>query len=85
MLVAPAVGRFAMPHVPADTLIVHGELDEVVPLADMLEWARPQHLPIVVVPEAEHYFHGRDLRNRDSVAREISAEPRALRERQSLQ
>lgn len=59
VLIAPAVGRFAMPHVPVGSLIVHGELDEVVTLADMLSWARPQHLPIVVVPEAEHYFHGR--------------------------
>lgn len=59
VLVAPAVGRFAMPPVPRDSLLVHGELDEVVPLADMLAWARPQHLPIVVVPETEHFFHGR--------------------------
>lgn len=58
VLVAPAVGRFAMPAVPHDTLLIHGEQDEVVPLTDVLAWARPQHLPIVVVPEAEHYFHG---------------------------
>ena len=59
VLIAPAVGRFAMPPVRHDTLLVHGELDEVVPLADVLEWARPQHLPIVVLPEAGHFFHGR--------------------------
>ncbi len=59
VLVAPAVGRFAMPHVPHDTLLIHGELDEVIPLADMLDWARPQQLPIVVLPEAGHFFHGR--------------------------
>lgn len=58
VLVAPAVGRFAMPNVPVNTLVIHGEKDEVVPLADILEWARPQHLPVVVVPEATHYFHG---------------------------
>lgn len=58
VLVAPAVGRFAMPVAPHDTLLIHGERDEVVPLTDVLAWARPQHLPIVVVPEAEHYFHG---------------------------
>lgn len=58
VLVAPAVGRFAMPAVPHGTLLVHGERDEVVLLADVLAWARPQHLPIVVVPEAEHFFHG---------------------------
>lgn len=58
-LIAPAVGRFAMPPVPHNTLLVHGELDEVVPLADVLQWARPQHLPVVVLPGAEHFFHGR--------------------------
>jgi len=59
VLIAPAVGRFAMPPVRHDSLLVHGELDEVVPLADVLQWARPLHLPIVVLPEAGHFFHGR--------------------------
>lgn len=59
VLVAPAVGRFAMPPVPHDTLLIHGDLDDVVPLADVLAWARPQHLPVVVLPGAEHFFHGR--------------------------
>ena len=59
VLIAPAVGHFAMPPVPHDTLLIHGELDEVVPLADVLQWARPLHLPIVVLPEAGHFFHGR--------------------------
>ena len=58
VLVAPAVGRFAMPQVAANTLVIHGELDEVVALSVVLDWARPQHLPIVLVPEATHYFHG---------------------------
>jgi hypothetical protein len=59
VLIAPAVGRFAMPPVRHDTLLVHGEMDEVVPLTDVLQWARPFHLPIVVLPEAGHFFHGR--------------------------
>ncbi|MFZ3019788.1 MAG: alpha/beta fold hydrolase [Gallionella sp.] len=59
VLIAPAVGRFAMPHVPHNTLVLHGEHDEVISLADALDWARPQHLPIVVLPEAGHFFHGR--------------------------
>jgi len=59
VLIAPAVGRFAMPPVPHNTLLIHGEQDEVIPLADALDWARPQHLPIVVFPEAGHFFHGR--------------------------
>jgi alpha/beta superfamily hydrolase len=59
VLVGPAVGRFAVETVPADTIVVHGEEDDVVPLADVLAWARPQSLPIVVFPGCGHFFHGR--------------------------
>ncbi|MGQ0524991.1 MAG: alpha/beta hydrolase [Betaproteobacteria bacterium] len=59
VLIAPAVNRFAGETVPANTLVVHGERDEVVPLSAVLDWARPQGLPIVVVPGGEHFFHGR--------------------------
>ena len=59
VLVGPAVNRFPAETVPADTLVVHGEHDDVVPLQAVLDWARPQHLPIVVVPGGEHFFHGR--------------------------
>ena len=58
VLVAPAVKHFEVGAVPSDTLVIHGEQDEVVPLADMLDWARPQNLPITVVPGAGHFFHG---------------------------
>ena len=58
VLVAPAVGRFAVEAVPAGTLVIQGEQDDVVALADVLEWARPQHLPVVVLPGAGHFFHG---------------------------
>ncbi|MEQ1772466.1 MAG: alpha/beta hydrolase [Burkholderiales bacterium] len=59
VLVGPAVNRFPAETVPENTLIVHGELDDVVPLAAVLDWARPQNLPLVVVPGGEHFFHGR--------------------------
>lgn len=59
ILVAPAVQRFLAETVPPDTLVIHGEQDEVVPLATVLDWARPQNLPIVIVPGGEHFFHGR--------------------------
>ena len=59
VLVGLAVNRFPAATVPADTLVIHGEVDDVVPLAAVLDWARPQQLPIVVVPGGEHFFHGR--------------------------
>ena len=59
VLVAPAVNRFPAETVAPGTLVIHGELDEVVPLAAVFDWARPQNLPVVVVPGGEHFFHGR--------------------------
>ena len=40
------------------TLVLHGEQDDTVPLASVLDWARPQVLPVTVVPGGEHFFHG---------------------------
>ena len=59
VLVGPAVNRFPVQAVPAQTVVVHGEEDDVVPLADVFAWARPQQLPIVVFPGCGHFFHGR--------------------------
>jgi len=57
VLVGVAVGRFPSESVPADTIVIHGERDETVPLAKVLDWARPQELPVVVIPGADHFFH----------------------------
>lgn len=57
VLVGPAVGRFPTESVPPDTIVIHGERDETVPLAKVLDWARPQDLPVVVIPGADHFFH----------------------------
>lgn len=58
-LIAPAVNRFDAEPVRPDTLVVHGDEDDVVPLDAVLKWAKPQNLPIVVIPGCEHFFHGR--------------------------
>ena len=58
VLVGPAASRFAMAPVPQTSLVIHGEVDDVVPLAAVFDWARPQVLPIVVVPGTGHFFHG---------------------------
>jgi alpha/beta superfamily hydrolase len=57
VLVGVAAANFEVPAVPANTLVIHGELDETVPLAAVLDWARPQDLPVVLVPGADHFFH----------------------------
>jgi uncharacterized protein len=58
VLVGPATSRFDTAPVPADTVVIHGEVDDVVPLAAVLDWARPQSLPVTVVPGVGHFFHG---------------------------
>jgi len=58
VLVGPSTQKQSLPPVPDNTLVIHGELDDVVPLAATLAWARPQSLPVVVVPGGGHFFHG---------------------------
>jgi hypothetical protein len=58
-LVGLAVRRAGTDTVPPDTVLIHGERDDTVPLADVLRWAEPQELPVVVVPGADHFFHRR--------------------------
>ncbi|MCD8503876.1 MAG: alpha/beta hydrolase [Burkholderiaceae bacterium] len=52
---------------PADALVIHGENDEVVPLEEVMRWARPIDMPVVVVPNAGHFFHGKLLMLRQLV------------------
>jgi hypothetical protein len=67
VLVGVAVTRLAVPPVPPDTIVIHGAEDETVPLTDVLAWAKPQELPVVVIPGADHFFHRRLALLRDIV------------------
>lgn len=62
VLVGTATSRFQVAPIPAEahsrTLIVHGEHDDTVPLSTVMDWARPQTLPVTVVPGGGHFFHG---------------------------
>lgn len=57
VLIGVGITRLEAPIVPEGTLVIHGENDDTVPLAAVLDWARPQDLPVVVVPGADHFFH----------------------------
>ena len=75
VLVGTAAARFEVPPVPAElherALIIHGETDDTVPLAAALDWARPQSLPVTVVPGVEHFFHGQLPLLKNLVARHL--------------
>ncbi|MBL8465374.1 MAG: alpha/beta hydrolase [Thauera sp.] len=57
-------------NVPA--LVIHGENDDTVALANVLAWARPQEQPIIVIPGADHFFHGKLHLIRELIARNVA-------------
>ncbi len=61
--------QYATRAVPADTLVIHGSADTTVPLANVLAWAEPLELPVIVVPGADHFFHRRLHIIRDILSR----------------
>ncbi|WP_200384589.1 alpha/beta hydrolase [Rhodocyclus tenuis] len=61
--------RYETAAVPPETLVIHGARDETVPLANVLAWAEPLDLPVVVIPGADHFFHRRLQLIRDIVLR----------------
>lgn len=73
VLISSATSRYEVPEVPAHTLVVEGEQDDVVPLASILDWARPQGLPVTVVPGTGHFFHGKLTVLREVVLRHLRA------------
>ena len=77
VLVGTAASRFSVATLPPDahdrTLVVHGELDDTVPLADAMNWARPQTLTITVVPGGSHFFHGQLPLLRSLVVRHLNS------------
>ena len=76
VLVGTAASRFEVapvaPELHTRTLVIHGEADDTVPLASVMDWARPQSLPVTVVPGGGHFFHGQLPLLRDLVARHLA-------------
>lgn len=62
VFVGTAAQRFTVANLPTElhdkALVVHGEHDDTVSLASVMDWARPQSLPVTVVPGGGHFFHG---------------------------
>lgn len=75
VLVGTAASRFAVaplaPQLHLRSLVIHGEQDDTVPLSAVMEWARPQALPVLVVPGGGHFFHGQLPLLRDCVWRHL--------------
>ena len=77
VLVGTAASRFAVATIPQEsherTLVIHGEVDDTVPLSAVMDWARPQALPVMVLPGTGHFFHGQLPLLKSLVVRHLSA------------
>ena len=73
VLVGTSTEKQQVPPVPAGTVVIHGENDDVVPLAATLDWARPQSLPVIVFPGVGHFFHGKLALLRSVVVQQLQA------------
>jgi uncharacterized protein len=75
VLVGTAAANFPVPALPAEAhdraLVIHGEQDDTVPLSAVMDWARPQSLPVTVVPGGGHFFHGQLPLLKSLVARHL--------------
>lgn len=71
ILVGTAASRFDVQPVGASAIVIHGEVDDVVPLQSVMDWARPQSLPVTVIPGSGHYFHGQLNRVKSLILRNL--------------
>ena len=59
VLVGTAAGKWPMPAVPQDTILIHGEQDDTITMQQVFDWARPLDIPVIIIPGADHFFHRR--------------------------
>lgn len=57
VMVGSATSKWDVAPVPKNTIVIHGEVDDVIPLTSVIDWARPQELTVQVIPGADHFFH----------------------------
>ena len=76
VMVGTATSRFAVASIPAELheklIVIHGEMDDTVPLQSVMDWARPLVIPVTVVPGGGHFFHGQLPLLRGLVERHLS-------------
>ena len=59
VLVGSAAGKWPMPPVPQDTILIHGEQDDTITMQQVFDWARPLDIPVIIIPGGDHFFHRR--------------------------
>lgn len=75
IMVGSATSKWDVAPVPKDTIVIHGEVDDVIPLTSVLDWARPQELTVQVIPGADHFFHRKLHCIRDLILRAWHGQP----------
>ena len=75
IMVGSATSKWEVAPVPKDTIVIHGEVDDVIPLSSVLDWARPQELNVQVIPGADHFFHRKLHCIRDLILRAWHGQP----------
>ncbi len=75
IMVGSATSKWEVAPVPKDTIVIHGEVDDVIPLTSVLDWARPQELTVQVIPGADHFFHRKLHCIRDLILRAWHGQP----------
>lgn len=77
VLVGLAASRFEAPAIDPDyqlgTLVIHGEDDETVELKHVMTWAKEQIMPVTVVPQTGHFFHGQLSLLKGLIIRHVNA------------
>lgn len=80
IMVGSATSKWDVAPVPKDTIVIHGEVDDVIPLTSVLDWARPQELTVQVIPGADHFFHRKLHCIRDLIVRAWHGQPTPVNE-----
>ena len=75
IMVGSATGKWDVAPVPKNTIVIHGEVDDVIPLSSVLDWARPQELTVQVIPGADHFFHRKLHCIRDLIVSAFHGQP----------